>query len=158
MSGGLSPSDIQNSANLACIDCVVTSENTLRHLERTRNCPMIGSAAKLVMEAVIMKKTTEVVIAKKKVVAPHGYAYVESALPVAWLASEDCSFSTGAVFDISRGAQFIQHRDESSITCGQRLGAAPRTLSVSRHRRAHPQFQISPIGVWVQHGPKLPPL
>jgi hypothetical protein len=25
-------------------------------------------------------------------------------------------------------------------------------------RRAHPQVQISPIGVWVQHGPKLPPL
>ena len=24
--------------------------------------------------------------------------------------------------------------------------------------RAHPQFQISPIGVWVQQGPKLPPL
>src|SRR5580704_2265165 len=22
----------------------------------------------------------------------------------------------------------------------------------------HPQFQISPIGVWVQHGPTLPPL
>jgi len=34
----------------------------------------------------------------------------EIAAMVCWLASEDCSFSTGAVFDLSAGARHIERR------------------------------------------------
>jgi hypothetical protein len=42
---------------------------------------------------------------------------------------------------------------------GKRNGGLGKPDILSRGRlQAYPQFHISPIGVDVQHGPKLPPL
>ena len=44
-------------------------------------------------------------------------------------------------------------REEFKMTSDSRRGPSPVHVS-----GCYPQFQIGPIGVWVQHGPMLPPL